>query len=134
MAENSALNFDPSIEMEDEKKKRKNKKKKKNKQQAKAATEDTASNAGDTSSSEQSHVLESKDHLSRSVDSNVGVTDNGSIKIVEDKVDRDAQIMSSVSYFQLIKRVFIIVVTVFNALNLIIPYVFGADGMRLQVV
>ncbi|KAJ8434236.1 hypothetical protein Cgig2_031904 [Carnegiea gigantea] len=81
--------------MEDEKKKRKNKKKKKNKQQAKAATEDTASNAGDTSSSEQSHVLESKDHLSRSVDSNGGVTDNGSIKIVEDKVDRNAQIMSS---------------------------------------
>lgn len=98
MPENSALNFDPSIEMEDEKKKRKNKKKK-NKQQAKAATEDTASNAGDTSSSEQSHVLESKDHLSPSVDSNGGVTDNGSIKIVEDKVDRNAQIMSSfVSY------------------------------------
>lgn len=92
------MNFDPSIEMEDEKKKRKNKKKK-NKQQAKAATEDTASNAGDTSSSDQSHVLESKDHLSPSVDSNGGVTDNGSIKIVEDKVDRNAQTMSSfVSY------------------------------------
>lgn len=94
MCENSALNFDPSIKMEDEKKKKKNKKKK-NKQKATAAIEDTASNAGDTSSSEQSHVLESKDHLNHSVYSNGGATDNGLIKTVEDKGDRNAQIMSA---------------------------------------